>query len=73
VRHQWTRVADAWIANWDRRDVEAVLGHFADGAEFVIPMPRDEIGEAVLAGKAQIGAYWHAALARIPVNSATFR
>ena len=55
-----------WIANWNRRDVEAVLRHFADEAEFVSPVARDVVGEAVLKGKEKIGAYWRTALDRIP-------
>jgi hypothetical protein len=55
-----------WIANWNRRDVEAVLRHFADEAEFVSPVAREIVGEAVLQGKERIRAYWSTALDRIP-------
>ncbi|MDP4023370.1 nuclear transport factor 2 family protein [Methylobacterium sp. NEAU 140] len=65
-RDAMMRFAAAWIANWNRRDVEAVLGHFADDATFVSPVARDVVGEAVLTGKEGIGAYWRAALDRIP-------
>ena len=54
-----------WVANWNRRDIDAVLGHFADDAEFVSPLASKYAGEPVLRGKAAIGGYWRAALGRI--------
>jgi ketosteroid isomerase-like protein len=57
--------ATEWVANWNRRDVEAVLGHFADDAEFVSPLATKYAGQPTLSGKAAIGAYWRAALGRI--------
>ena len=56
-----------WSANWNRRDVEAVLAHFADTAEFVSPVAERYAGSATLSGKAAIGDYWRAAVARIDV------
>lgn len=58
--------AAGWIDAWNRRDVEAVLQHFADDAEFVSPVARDVVGTAVLTSKEQIRAYWRSALDRIP-------
>jgi len=58
--------ASAWIANWNARDVEAVLSHFADDCVFESPIALTITGEAKLAGKAKLRAYWEAALARIP-------
>jgi ketosteroid isomerase-like protein len=29
--------AETWIAAWNRRDIDAVLVHFADEAQFVSP------------------------------------
>lgn len=58
--------AAEWVANWNHRDVEAVLRHFAEEAEFVSPVARDVVGEAVLKGKERIRAYWRTALDRIP-------
>jgi hypothetical protein len=57
--------AKAWIANWNRRDVAAVLSHFAEDAEFVSPVAAKYVGTSVLRGKAELAAYWQAALARI--------
>ena len=58
--------AAAWIANWNARDVEAVLSHFADDCVFESPIAQTITGEAKLVGKASLRAYWDAALARIP-------
>jgi hypothetical protein len=59
--------ASNWVANWNQRDVEAVLQHFDEEAEFVSPVARDVVGEAVLKGKERIRAYWRIALDRIPI------
>jgi hypothetical protein len=58
--------AAEWIANWNQRDLDAVLQHFAEEAEFVSPVARDIVGKAVLKGKERIRAYWRTALDRIP-------
>lgn len=57
--------ATAWVANWNRRDVDAVLSHFAEDAEFVSPLAAKYSGQAALRGKAAIGDYWRSALQRI--------
>ena len=57
--------AATWLANWNRRDIEDVLAHFADEAEFVSPVAAKVTGSAVLRGKAEIRRYWQAALSRI--------
>jgi steroid delta-isomerase len=58
--------AAAWIANWNARDVEAVLSHFVDDCVFESPVAQSVTGEGRLVGKAKLRAYWDAALARIP-------
>ena len=57
--------AENWIAAWNRRDMESVLAHFADDAEFVSPLARQFVGRPLLRGKQQIRDYWTAGLARI--------
>jgi hypothetical protein len=59
--------AEQWIAAWNRRDVEAVLAHFADEAQFVSPLARNFIGRPVLRNKKELADYWHAALNRISI------
>jgi hypothetical protein len=45
--------AVTWIANWNQCDVEVMLRRFADEAEFVRPITRDVVGEAVLPCRAE--------------------
>jgi len=59
--------ADKWIAAWNRRDIEGVLKHFAEEAEFVSPVARNFVGRPVLRNKQQLREYWRAALDRISV------
>ena len=59
------RFAEAWIANWNRRDVDAVLSHFADDAQFVSPVARNFVGRPMLQNKKELADYWRAALGRI--------
>jgi hypothetical protein len=57
--------AESWIAAWNRRDIEAVLAHFAEEAQFVSPVARQLVGRPVLQNKKELEGYWRAALARI--------
>jgi hypothetical protein len=57
--------AGSWIAAWNRRDIEAVLAHFAEEAQFVSPVARQLAGRSVLQNKKELEGYWRAALARI--------
>lgn len=58
----------AWIAAWNRHDIEAVLSHFSDNFEFSSPYIQQFSGETsgVLTGKEAVRAYWTAALSRLP-------
>jgi steroid delta-isomerase len=57
--------AERWIANWNSRDIDAVLMHFADDAEFASPLARQFAGRSELRGKDELRAYWQAGMARI--------
>jgi hypothetical protein len=59
--------ADSWIAAWNRRDVGAVLAHFAEDAQFVSPVARNFAGRPVLQNKKELENYWRAALDRISI------
>jgi hypothetical protein len=59
------RFAEAWIAAWNRRDVDAVLTHFAEDAQFVSPVARNFVGRPMLRNKKELAHYWRAALERI--------
>jgi hypothetical protein len=60
-----TRFAEDWIAAWSRKDVEAVLAHFAPDVRFTSPRAAATVGTATVVGKAALRAYWQAALAAI--------
>lgn len=57
--------ARRWIADWNGKDIEAVLRHFAEEVEFVSPRAATTVGSATVRGKAALRAYWQAAIARI--------
>ena len=57
--------AELWIANWNRKDVEAVLAHFSDDVVFTSARAETIVGSSRLEGKAKLREYWTRALARI--------
>lgn len=59
------QLAQNWVAAWNRRDVEAVLSHYAEDAVFVSPKAERFVGKPVVEGKAALRAYWEAALAHL--------
>ena len=59
--------AAQWIAKWNRRDVESVLAHFADDAQFVSPLAAQFVGRSVLRDKEEIRAYWQAGMTRMSI------
>jgi hypothetical protein len=59
--------AETWIAAWNRRDIDAVLAHFAEEAQFVSPVALDFVGRPVLRNKKELEDYWRRALDRISV------
>ena len=58
-------LAESWIAAWNRRDVDAVLAHYAEEAQFVSPVASKLVGRATLRNKKELEDYWRSALARI--------
>lgn len=54
--------AAEWIENWNRRDADAVLAHFAEDAEFTSPRALVVAGKATLQSRRELAEYWHAAL-----------
>ncbi|MFO1104754.1 MAG: nuclear transport factor 2 family protein [Amaricoccus sp.] len=65
TRGQMLRHGEAWIAAWNRRDLEQILAGFADDATFRSPFAAGIAGTDLLIGKARIRACWQAALDRI--------
>jgi ketosteroid isomerase-like protein len=63
--HQFVR---QWVDAWNAHDLDAVLSHFADDAEFSSPIAAQLLPESggILRGKEAIRAYWAVGLERIP-------
>ena len=59
------RFAEDWVAAWNRRDVDAVLAHFAEDAQFTSPIAHKLVGRSVLRDKQELAAYWHTGLTHI--------
>jgi len=47
-----TDMALRWAEAWNRRDVEAILAHYADDVVFVSPRAKELVGDAEVRGKA---------------------
>jgi len=58
----WAR---EWVADWNRRDVAAVLSHFADDVEFTSPRAAGIVGKTRLSGKRELAEYWTRAMAAV--------
>lgn len=54
--------AEAWAANWNARNVDAVLRHCAEGVVFSSPVALKITGRVTLRGRTALRAYWMRAL-----------
>jgi hypothetical protein len=54
-----------WVAAWNRRDIDAVLAHYAEDAVFVSPKAVSFTGAAEIRGKTALRHYWTSAAAKI--------
>lgn len=57
--------AARWAADWNRRDLDAILGHFDESVEFTSPKALAAVGVATVRGKPALAEYWRIALSRI--------
>jgi ketosteroid isomerase-like protein len=57
--------AEQWIANWNRKDAEAVLEHFRNDVVFTSARALAITGSSRLDGKALLREYWSRAIAQI--------
>ena len=62
------RAAGEWFDAWNRHDLEAVLGHYADDVEFTSPFAVELAGQAdgTLHGVEELRIYFSRALAAFP-------
>jgi hypothetical protein len=57
--------AAEWAAAWNRRDLDAVLTHFAADVVFSTPKAVETVGQPTVRGTPALRAYWERALAGI--------
>jgi len=57
--------AERWVADWNARDLDAVLAHFEDDVAFTSPRALAVVGVATVRGKPALRDYWERALASI--------
>lgn len=59
--------AEQWVANWNARDVEAVLRHFDDNVVFTSATAARVVpaSAGVISGKVALRTYWTQALALV--------
>jgi len=61
------RFADAWISNWNNRDLDRVLEPFADEVVFTSPLAARLLdGDGVIRGRDALRAYWTKGLEGYP-------
>ncbi len=53
--------ARAWIEAWNRRDIDAVVSHYAAGGRFTSPVAHERMGTATIVGRDMLKAYWSGA------------
>jgi ketosteroid isomerase-like protein len=60
--------AARWVRDWNARDLDGLLSHFADDVTFTSPAATQLIpgSDGVVRGKAALRAYWAEGLRRIP-------
>ncbi len=65
TRDEATAFAERWIRNWNDRDLEAILAHYADAVRFRSPRAATLLGTPTIDGKGALASYWRAGLERI--------
>lgn len=53
-----TRFAEQWIADWNSHDIERVLDHYAQDAEFRSPIAEQRTGNGIVRGRDALRSYW---------------
>jgi hypothetical protein len=56
------KFAQEWIQCFNRREIQKVLGHFADACTFTSPRAPAFAGKATLDSRDELSAYWTAAV-----------
>ncbi len=58
--------AREWIAAWNRRDIDAIVAHYAADGRFTSPRALERMGTATVVGRDMLKAYWQGAR-KLPV------
>jgi ketosteroid isomerase-like protein len=60
--------ATAWVAEWNARDLDQILTHYAQDVVFRSPVAARVVpdSDGVIRGKGALAAYWRAALPLAP-------
>jgi steroid delta-isomerase len=53
--------ARAWIEAWNRRDIDAIVAHYAADGRFTSPVALERMGTATITGRDMLKAYWSGA------------
>jgi ketosteroid isomerase-like protein len=65
TREEAKTLAFDWVAAWNARDIERVLGFFTEEVAFTSPTALAVVGTATVRGKAALRAYWTTALSNV--------
>jgi len=57
--------AAEWIDSFNRLDLEAVLAHFAEDAEFTSPRAMAAVGKPTVRSRRELGDYWRKSVSSI--------
>lgn len=68
TREQAEELARSWVDAFNRRDLDAVLAHYADDIEFTSPVVIEIVGDptGTVRGKAALRSYFSQGLAKYP-------
>ena len=53
--------AETWIHDWCRRDIDALVSHYAEDPTFVTAIAARRTGRAIVEGRDALKRYWSAA------------
>lgn len=68
AQQQAQHIAEQWIEDWNRHDLEAILSHYADSIEFTSPFIVKLLGNptGIVQGKLALRNYFERGLAAYP-------
>ena len=58
--------AARWIDDWNSHDLDRIVDHYAENAEFRSPKAMERLGDGIVKGHDALRAYWGPALENRP-------